>query len=54
MAFLEGFYFRPRIDKELLEAHNEGLICLSGCISSEINRLILAGNESNMEKARQT
>ena len=30
-AFLEGFYFRPRIDKELLEAHNEGLICLSGC-----------------------
>ncbi len=53
-AFLEGFYFRPRIDKELLEAHNEGLICLSGCISSEINRLILSGNESNLEKARQT
>ena len=53
-AFLEGFYFRPRIDKELLEAHNEGLICLSGCISSEINRLILAGNESNLEKARQS
>jgi DNA polymerase-3 subunit alpha len=52
-AFLEGFYFRPRIDKELLEAHNEGLICLSGCISSEINRLILAGNESSMERARQ-
>jgi DNA polymerase-3 subunit alpha len=52
-AFLEGFYFRPRIDKELLEAHNEGLICLSGCISSEINRLILSGNESNLEKARQ-
>jgi len=52
-AFLEGFYFRPRIDKELLEAHNEGLICLSGCISSELNRLILAGGESNMEKARQ-
>ncbi|MGD0383529.1 MAG: DNA polymerase III subunit alpha [Thermoguttaceae bacterium] len=52
-AFLEGFYFRPRIDKELLEAHNEGLICLSGCISSEINRLILSGNQSNLEKARQ-
>ncbi|MGA2062236.1 MAG: DNA polymerase III subunit alpha, partial [Thermoguttaceae bacterium] len=52
-AFLEGFYFRPRIDKELLEAHNQGLICLSGCISSEINRLILSGNESNLEKARQ-
>ncbi len=53
-AFLEGFYFRPRIDKELLAACNEGLICLSGCISSEINRLILSGNESNLEKARQT
>jgi DNA polymerase-3 subunit alpha len=52
-AFLEGFYFRPRIDKELLEAHNEGLICLSGCISSELNRLILSGNESNLERARQ-
>jgi DNA polymerase-3 subunit alpha len=52
-AFLEGFYFRPRIDKELLEAHNQGLICLSGCISSEINRLILSGNQSNLEKARQ-
>ena len=53
-AFLEGFYFRPRIDKDLLESLNEGLICLSGCVSSELNRLILAGNETNMEKARQT
>ncbi len=52
-AFLEGFYFRPRIDKELLEAHKEGLICLSGCISSELNRLLLSGGEANLEKARQ-
>ena len=52
-AFLEGFYFRPRIDKELLAAHSEGLICLSGCISSELNRLILSGKESNLEKARE-
>ena len=44
-AFLEGFYFRPRIDKEILEAHNEGLICLSGCVSSEFNRALLAGSE---------
>jgi DNA polymerase III subunit alpha len=40
-AFLEGFYYRPRIDKELLEAHSEGLICLSGCASSEFSTLIL-------------
>ncbi|MFN6111099.1 MAG: DNA polymerase III subunit alpha [Planctomycetota bacterium] len=41
-AFLEGFYFKPRIDKELLERHSEGLICLSGCVSSEFNQKILA------------
>ena len=53
MAFLEGFYFKPRIDKEILEAHKEGIICLSGCISSEVNRLILAGGEPNMKKAEE-
>ncbi len=31
VAYLEGFYYKPRIDKELLEAHNAGVICLSGC-----------------------
>ena len=40
-ASLEGFYFKPRIDKELLEAHSEGIICLSGCVSSEFSRAIL-------------
>jgi DNA polymerase-3 subunit alpha len=40
-AFLEGFYFKPRIDKELLAAHSEGLICLSGCVSGEFSRTIL-------------
>lgn len=37
---LEGFYYKPRIDKELLAEHAEGLICLSGCPSSELSRLI--------------
>ena len=41
LAFLEGFYYRPRIDKELLAEHHEGLICLSGCASSEFASLIL-------------
>jgi DNA polymerase-3 subunit alpha len=40
-AFLEGFYFKPRIDKELLAAHSEGIICLSGCVSGEFSRTIL-------------
>ena len=40
-AYLEGFYFKPRIDKELLEAHNEGIVCLSGCVSGELSRSLL-------------
>lgn len=42
-AYLEGFYFKPRIDKQLLEQHSEGLVCLSGCVSSEFNQAILKG-----------
>ncbi|HET9721450.1 MAG TPA: DNA polymerase III subunit alpha [Candidatus Saccharimonadales bacterium] len=37
LANLEGFYYRPRIDHELLEKHNEGLIVLSGCIGGEVS-----------------
>src|SRR5262245_26379586 len=40
-AYLEGYYYVPRIDKELLEQHHEGIICLSGCASSEFSELIL-------------
>src|SRR5437763_11884168 len=40
-AFLDGYHYVPRIDKELLEAHKDGLICLSGCASSEFSELIL-------------
>ena len=36
IANLEGFYYKPRIDRQLLEAHNEGLIALSGCASGEL------------------
>ncbi|MFZ5831246.1 MAG: DNA polymerase III subunit alpha [Planctomycetota bacterium] len=50
-AFLEGFYFKPRIDKDILEEYSEGLICLSGCASSEMNRLLVAGGEANLQKA---
>jgi DNA polymerase III subunit alpha len=41
IAFLEGFYYNPRIDREILEAHSEGLVCLSGCLAGEFNDLIL-------------
>jgi DNA polymerase-3 subunit alpha len=46
-AFLEGFYHKPRIDRELLESMNEGIICLSGCVSGELSRTLLAGNTAD-------
>jgi DNA polymerase-3 subunit alpha len=48
-SFLEGFYYRPRIDKEILERHAEGLICLSGCASAEFSDLILHGKTAQAE-----
>ena len=50
-AHLEGYYYKPRIDKELLAAHKEGLIALSGCLASEIPDLIMRGQ---LDKARET
>src|ERR1041385_920170 len=40
-AHLQGFYYKPRIDKEILARNNQGLIALSGCLASEIPDLIL-------------
>ena len=55
-ASLDGFYFKPRIDKDLLEEYNEGIICLSGCVSSEFSRAILRdkgnGAEESFEEAK--
>ncbi len=42
-AQLEGFYYKPRVDKELLADYNEGLIAFSGCAQGELPRLILQG-----------
>ncbi|BAU23290.1 DNA polymerase III subunit alpha [Caldimicrobium thiodismutans] len=42
-AYLEGFYYRPRIDKELLMEFHQGLICLSACLEGEIPHLLLQG-----------
>jgi DNA polymerase-3 subunit alpha len=43
-AHLDGFHYRPRIDKELLAQHHEGLIGLSGCLASEVNSALQANN----------
>lgn len=53
LAWIEGFYRKPRIDDELLEKYHEGLICLSACLAGEIPRLITSGDlEGAYEKAR--
>lgn len=50
-GFTEGFYSKPRIDKELLEKHHEGLIALSACLAGEIPRALASGD---FEKAKET
>jgi DNA polymerase-3 subunit alpha len=50
-AHLEGFYYRPRTDKELLDLYNEGLIALSACPSGEVPRLILQGRIQEAKEA---
>ncbi len=50
-ASLDGFYFKPRIDKELLESYHEGIICLSGCVSSEFSRAILKNSGNGAEES---
>ena len=49
-AHLEGFYYVPRIDKDLLRAHNAGLICLTACLQGEIPKQILKGDEASVKK----
>jgi DNA polymerase-3 subunit alpha len=49
-AHLEGFYHRPRMDKQLMAEHAEGVICLSGCLSSEVSVALLQGQD---QKARE-
>lgn len=50
IGHLEGFYYRPRIDFEVLSAHSEGLVCLSGCMSSELSQLLLGGRYDEAKK----
>jgi DNA polymerase-3 subunit alpha len=52
-AHLEGYYYKPRIDRELLKVHSEGLVGMSGCLQGELPRLILAGRFEDAVKAAQ-
>lgn len=49
-AHLEGYYYRPRIDFELLKEHHDGLICLSACLQGQVPSLLREGKEEEAEK----
>ena len=51
LAHLEGFYYKPRINHELIKEHSEGLICLSACLGGEVNAYVL---QNNVNKAKET
>jgi len=50
ISYLEGYHFRPRIDKETLARHAEGLLCLSGCLSGETNQMVLRDRRAEAER----
>ena len=50
-AWIDGYYYRPRIDKELLEKHHEGIIVSSACLGGEIPQHIMHGNIEEAEKS---
>ena len=49
LANIEGMYYKPRVDKELLRQYHEGIICLSACIAGEIPRMLLQDNEERAD-----
>ena len=51
LGFLDGYYYKPRIDKEILEKYHEDLICCSACLAGELPQAIL---KNDMEKAEET
>ncbi|KKQ35588.1 MAG: polymerase III alpha subunit protein [Candidatus Nomurabacteria bacterium GW2011_GWB1_37_5] len=50
LSHLEGFYYKPRMDKEILREHHEGIICLSGCSGSELSKSLI---NKNLDQARE-
>src|SRR3954465_750809 len=50
ISHLEGFYYKPRMDKEILRKYSEGIIALSGCLGGELSQSITQGNTEKAEK----
>ena len=53
-GFIDGFYYKPRIDFELLKAHSEGIIALSACLAGEIPKAVLGGEYERAKKIAQS
>ena len=51
VGYLDGFYYRPRVDKDLLRKYNEGLICTSACLAGEINQRAAQNDYEGAKKA---
>ncbi len=51
LGFQEGFYYKPRVDREILQKYNEGLICLSACLKGEVADKIIRGDEAGAFEA---
>ena len=49
-GFLTGYYYRPRIDYDLIREHHEGLICLSACLSGDLPKMLLNGQDESARK----
>ena len=50
IGFVDGYYYKPRIDLEVLEKYHEGLICLSACLAGAVNQALLNGQEEKAEE----
>ena len=53
IAQIEGFYYKPRVDKDVLRAHSKGIICLSACVAGEVPVLVLQNNLDGARRAIQ-
>ena len=52
-GFVEGYYYKPRVDMELLEQYHEGLIALSACLAGEVQRYLVRGLYDEAKKTAQ-
>lgn len=53
LGYTEGFYYKPRMDKEILRRHSEGLIALSGCLKGEISSLLIRNQHEGAKRTAQ-